>query len=84
MNPDSLQFEQKRWEEIEPGDIVKFKKDQESCADIAILYTSNQSGVVYVDSMNLDGETNLKEKIALLEEFDEKKMSIYQGDIRCD
>ena len=51
---------------------------------MAILFSSNQSGVVYVDSMNLDGETNLKEKIALLEDFDDKKMSAYQGELRCD
>lgn len=44
---------------------------------MAILYSSNSTGVVYVDTMNLDGETNLKEKNALLEEFDKSKVGIY-------
>lgn len=51
---------------------MKFIKDQEAPADIVILYSSNKSGVVNVDTMNLDGETNLKEKNALIENFDVK------------
>lgn len=49
-----------------------------------ILYSSNESGVVYVDTMNLDGETNLKEKNSLIEEFDERKISQLNGEIRTD
>lgn len=79
-----MQFDKKKWEDIEIGNIVKFMKDHESPADIAILYSTNQSGVVYVDTMNLDGETNLKEKNSLMEEFDERKMTQITGDIRCD
>jgi P-type E1-E2 ATPase len=74
----------KKWEDIEPGNVVRFKKDQEAPADIMILYSSNKSGVVYVDTMNLDGETNLKEKNSLLEELDEKRMNLITGETRCD
>ena len=66
-----MQFEQTKWEDIQKGNIVKFLKDQEAPADILILHSSNKSGVVNVDTMNLDGETNLKEKNSLVEEFDE-------------
>jgi magnesium-transporting ATPase (P-type) len=41
-------------------------------ADIAIISSANKNGVVYVDTMNLDGETNLKEKNALIEHFSEE------------
>lgn len=68
-----MQFEQTKWEDIQKGNIVKFLKDQEAPADILILHSSNKSGVVNVDTMNLDGETNLKEKNSLVEEFDEKQ-----------
>ena len=34
--------------------------------------------------MNLDGETNLKEKVAILEKFSEKNLSSYVGEINCD
>jgi len=36
------------------------------------LQSANKNGVVSVDTMNLDGETNLKEKNALLEHFSEE------------
>lgn len=79
-----MQFESKRWEDIEAGNIVKFVKDQESPADIAILYSSSKSGVVNVDTMNLDGETNLKEKNSLLENLDEDNLEIIHGELICD
>lgn len=43
-------------------------------ADVLLLYSSNVSGMVFIDSMALDGETNLKEKIAICETFDEKSI----------
>ena len=39
---------------------MKVIKDQEFPSDILLLYGSKE--IVYVDTMNLDGETNLKEK----------------------
>lgn len=67
-----------------PGNIVKFEKDQEAPADIVIIHSSNKSGVVYVDTMNLDGETNLKEKNSLFEDIDEEKLMYLNGEIICD
>lgn len=33
-------------------------------ADLLYLSSSGSSGICYVNTMNLDGETNLKEKLA--------------------
>lgn len=44
------------------GDLVKIDKDQEFPADLLLLHASGGKDIVYVDTMNLDGETNLKEK----------------------
>ena len=44
------------------GDIVKIKKDTEFPADLLLLLASGGKDIVYVDTMNLDGETNLKDK----------------------
>ena len=70
LNTLSMQWEVRKWEELQTGDIIKFGKDQEAAADIVILGSSNENGVVYVDTMNLDGETNLKEKNAIYEKLD--------------
>ena len=42
------------------GDIVCVNRDEESPADAVILCTSDPDGIAYVDTANLDGETNLK------------------------
>jgi magnesium-transporting ATPase (P-type) len=50
------------WEEIKPGDVVKIYKDEYFPADLVLLYSTNKNGVAYVETKNLDGETNLKYK----------------------
>jgi len=48
------------WSNLKVGDIVKVEKDEEVPADLLIL--SAPSDVVFVSTMNLDGETNLKDR----------------------
>ena len=54
-----------KWEDIEVGDVVKLGRDEQSPADLAVLHTSGAEGITYVETMALDGETNLKSKRAL-------------------
>jgi len=49
-----------KWEDIHIGDIVRVEKDQEVPADL--LLVSAPKDVVFVSTMNLDGETNLKDR----------------------
>ena len=42
--------------------MVKVEKDQFFPADLVVLETSNVKGSVFVETKNLDGETNLKKK----------------------
>ena len=44
------------------------RKNEEIPADILLLYSANENGISYVDTMALDGETNLKEKVASIDE----------------
>lgn len=46
--------------EVVVGDIVCLHRDEEAPADAVILCTSDPDGIAYVDTANLDGETNLK------------------------
>jgi magnesium-transporting ATPase (P-type) len=61
------------------------EKDTEFPADILLLHASQNKDIVYVDTMNLDGETNLKEKYVFAKDYSlariEKEVS---GEVVCD
>jgi phospholipid-translocating ATPase len=50
----------KKWSEISVGDIVRLDRDDHVPADMILIYAQN--GVACVETMALDGETNLKNK----------------------
>ena len=50
---------------LKPGDIIKVVKEEEFSADTLIIKSNNDTGYCYIDTKNLDGETNLKEKCSL-------------------
>ncbi|KAM7274555.1 hypothetical protein ACFE04_016421 [Oxalis oulophora] len=58
-------FRETQWKNLRVGDIVKVQKDQYFPADLFLIGSSFEDGVCYVETMNLDGETNLKIKQAL-------------------
>lgn len=58
------QFEQKRWIDIRVGDIIKVESEEAIPADLIILSSSEPEGLCYIETANLDGETNLKIKQA--------------------
>ena len=54
----------KKWGDVKMGDILEIKKNEEFSADVLLLYAEDSKNepvdIVFVDTMNLDGETNLK------------------------
>ena len=77
-----------RWQDVKIGDIVRIKEDEFFPADILTLSTTEVEGVCYVETKNLDGETNLKNKNALAatnDRFpDEKGLKDLQGVIEVE
>ena len=50
------------WSDILVGDVIMLNKNEQVPADMIILATSEPDNVAYIDTCNLDGETNLKVK----------------------
>jgi P-type E1-E2 ATPase len=62
FDQDSNHFIPKSSKKIHVGDYIKVLKDQEFPSDICLLKSSSSSGVCFIDTVNLDGESNLKDK----------------------
>ncbi|KAM3375108.1 putative phospholipid-transporting ATPase 7 [Capsicum galapagoense] len=80
-------FGLKPWMKIRVGDILKVEKDQFFPADLLLLSSSYQDGICYVETMNLDGETNLKVKRALeitLPLDDNDAFKEFKATIKCE
>lgn len=56
----SARWERTLWKKLEVGDIVLLRDNDQVPADIVVLSTSDPDGMCYLETKNLDGETNLK------------------------
>lgn len=76
------------WKNLKVGDLCKVKKDEIFPGDIIVLFTSDENGICYIETKNLDGETNLKHKIAdkNTQKFfvEENRIDGFQGKIQCE
>jgi phospholipid-translocating ATPase len=60
-------WKQTLWEDVRVGDFIKIVDNQSFPADILICSTSEEENEAFVETKNLDGETNLKSRHAVPE-----------------
>ncbi|KAK4491522.1 hypothetical protein RD792_002273 [Penstemon davidsonii] len=80
-------YVEKSWELLLVGDVVKVTKNEYFPSDLLLLSSSYEDGLCYVETMNLDGETNLKAKRSLeatLSIDENSEFSKFKATIRCE
>jgi magnesium-transporting ATPase (P-type) len=55
----------RRWEEIKEGDLILLIENEETPADMILIYSKSSTSYAYIETSNLDGEKNLKSKLPL-------------------
>jgi phospholipid-translocating ATPase len=58
-------FRKTLWELILVGDLIHVSSDEKLPADIVLIRSSDPEGCVFVETANLDGENNLKQKVVV-------------------
>ncbi|PWA79879.1 HAD-like domain-containing protein [Artemisia annua] len=73
------------WKELRVADVVKIQKDEYFLSDLMLLSSSYEDDICYVETMNLNGEANLKIKHCMkcTSGFDDAvKFDMFNGTIK--
>ncbi|KAK3514723.1 hypothetical protein QTP70_029188, partial [Hemibagrus guttatus] len=77
-----------KWMNIQVGDIIRLENNQFVTADLLLLSSSEPMNLVYIETAELDGETNLKVKQALTVTGEMggsvKDLAAFKGEVSCE
>ncbi|XP_062869728.1 phospholipid-transporting ATPase ID [Trichomycterus rosablanca] len=82
------QLRTEKWMNVQVGDIIKLENNQFVTADLLLLSSSEPLNLIYIETAELDGETNLKVKQALTVTGDLggdiNKLAAFNGEVHCE
>ncbi|KAM9724378.1 phospholipid-transporting ATPase ID isoform 1-T1 [Menidia menidia] len=81
----SLQNE--KWMHVRVGDIIKLENNQFVAADLLLLSSSEPHGLCYIETAELDGETNMKvrQSVSVTAELgDPNNLASFNGEVVCE
>ncbi|XP_064785236.1 probable phospholipid-transporting ATPase IM isoform X1 [Oncorhynchus masou masou] len=81
-------LQNEKWMNVRVGDIIKLENNHFVTADILLLSSSEPYGLCYIETAELDGETNLKVRQALTVTSDLgadiTKLANFNGEVICE
>uniref|UniRef100_A0A8C5LT17 Phospholipid-transporting ATPase n=1 Tax=Leptobrachium leishanense TaxID=445787 RepID=A0A8C5LT17_9ANUR len=82
------QFTEEKWMNVQVGDIIKLENNNFVTADLLLLSSSEPNSLIYIETAELDGETNLKVKqsLTITGDFggDLHQLSQFDGEVMCE
>ncbi|RXN21326.1 phospholipid-transporting ATPase ID-like protein [Labeo rohita] len=82
------ELKSEKWMNVQVGDIVKLENNEFVTADLLLLSSSEPLNLIYIETAELDGETNLKVKQALTITGDLgndiQRLAAFNGEVRCE
>ncbi|XP_066581093.1 phospholipid-transporting ATPase ID isoform X4 [Prorops nasuta] len=79
---------EEKWSQVQVGDVIRMENDQFVAADVLLLTTSEPNGLCYIETAELDGETNLKCRQCLIETAEmmdnHELIGQFDGEIVCE
>lgn len=59
---ETQEYQKTAWKRVVVGDFIKLQSDEIIPADLLLLNSSDANSICHIETANLDGETNLKQK----------------------
>ncbi|XP_029359259.1 phospholipid-transporting ATPase ID isoform X2 [Echeneis naucrates] len=80
-------LQNEKWMNVRVGDIIKLENNQFVAADLLLLSSSEPHGLCYIETAELDGETNMKvrQSISVTAELgDPNNLASFNGEVVCE
>ncbi|XP_034030686.1 phospholipid-transporting ATPase ID [Thalassophryne amazonica] len=80
-------LQKEKWMNVRVGDIIKLENNQFVAADLLLLSGTEPHGLCYIETAELDGETNMKvrQSVSVTSELgDPNNLASFDGEVVCE